>query len=206
MPGFEPDFSHLISVSEPDSHTAFHFKIITFVTLVNRQFQHLSVDTATARCNVSKPQTQNKGNCTMKTVNNYTVSDVKDWLEGFKVQMQAKGLTNITTLDFWVQDGDDNLVYLSYRSAGMPGSEQFRAEGIDALALAESWLENLPTVEQQKRNAFLKKLAECVEIGRQNGIEVELINPLQKMMETLSEGCVTFQPAPLGSPPEHMPF
>lgn len=62
----------------------------------------------------------------------------------------------------------------------------------DAFALVES----LPSAEEAKRQQFMNSLASVIDLGRENGIEVDFINPLTETMKRLSENALTYQPKP----------
>lgn len=62
----------------------------------------------------------------------------------------------------------------------------------DAFAL----IEGLPSPEETKRQQFMASLAKVIDLGRENGIEVDFLNPLTETMKRLSENALTYQPVP----------
>lgn len=57
-------------------------------------------------------------------------------------------------------------------------------------------IDGLPSAEEAKRQQFMSSLAKVIDLGRENGIEVDFINPLTETMKRLSENALTYQPRP----------
>lgn len=53
----------------------------------------------------------------------------------------------------------------------------------------------LPSPEEAKRQQFMASLAKVIDLGRENGIEVDFVNPLVETMKRLSENALTYQPS-----------
>ena len=68
--------------------------------------------------------------------------------------------------------------------------------GDDALDQADAFLAELPSPEQAKFNEFMTALGGVIDLGRENGIETEFLNPLSATMKRLSENALTFQEKP----------
>lgn len=63
-----------------------------------------------------------------------------------------------------------------------------------AITDAFAFVANLPTAEEAKRQQFMTSLAKVIDLGRENGIEVDFLNPLAETMKRLSENAITYQP------------
>lgn len=63
----------------------------------------------------------------------------------------------------------------------------------DILDRGDALIAELPSAEENRRNAFLSALGKVIDLGRENGIEVEFINPLVKTMKRLAEAALTDQ-------------
>lgn len=50
-----------------------------------------------------------------------------------------------------------------------------------------------PTIEDQRKETFLKAVANAIDLGREANIDVEFLNPLTAMMKELSENVITDQ-------------
>jgi len=61
----------------------------------------------------------------------------------------------------------------------------------DAAALIDA----LPSAEETKLKQFMGALANVIELGKSNGIEVEFLNPLAATMKKLSDNILTDQRA-----------
>lgn len=61
-------------------------------------------------------------------------------------------------------------------------------------AKALEWLDKQPTPEQRRFREFAEILAKAVEVGKQNGIDAVLVNPLERAMRDLSKNALMFQP------------
>lgn len=68
------------------------------------------------------------------------------------------------------------------------------ADFSECLVAAHEWLEAQPTVEQRQFREFAEILGKAIKIGKQNGIDAILVNPLEKAMRDLSKNALMFQP------------
>ncbi len=59
--------------------------------------------------------------------------------------------------------------------------------------IANEYVENLPTPEQTRLNEFMALLGKTIDLGKDNGVDVEFLNPLTATMKRLSENALTFQ-------------
>ena len=66
------------------------------------------------------------------------------------------------------------------------------AEAFDA---AVAFVANQPTAEQARLHEFMRALGKVIDLGKQNDIAVEFLNPLVASMKTLSENIITDQRA-----------
>ena len=89
----------------------------------------------------------------------------------------------------WKKPGREHYSYASDQC------EYFEGDDFSAvLSKAHEWLDRQPTVEQRKFREFADILAQAVEVGKQNGIDTVLVNPLEKAMRDLSRNALMFQP------------
>ena len=107
-------------------------------------------------------------------------------------------------------------VYLHWDEDGVTHgrTEIGRGETIgEAFEMADAILEAIPPKEDRDRAEFTRLLAQVIDKGNDIGIEVDMLNPLQAMMQKLSENAITYQvrpatpPAPYGfDQNDPMPF
>jgi len=87
-------------------------------------------------------------------------------------------------------------VRIEHKSAqGVAGQSEFlRGDTIEeAIKKADEYVAELPSVEEARMRDFTHALGRLIDQGREIGVEVDYINPLTKMMEKLSENCLTDQ-------------
>ena len=79
-------------------------------------------------------------------------------------------------------------------AAGNRKYEFLYAETADeVLANTAAYIEALPGREETQMRQFMEAVSAAVEIGRQNGIDADLLNPLQATMQALSANIITDQ-------------
>jgi hypothetical protein len=57
-----------------------------------------------------------------------------------------------------------------------------------------SFVRELPSAEQAKLHHFMRKLGNLIDAGKDEGIEVDYLNPLLDTMKRLSENVITYRP------------
>jgi hypothetical protein len=90
------------------------------------------------------------------------------------------------------------LIYEPYKKSpyGSDKYEWFRGGTVgETLAKASASIEALPDAEETKFKEFMSALGGVIDLGKENGIEVEHLNPLMATMKRLSENAITFQVA-----------
>lgn len=65
----------------------------------------------------------------------------------------------------------------------------------DAFTMASAYVDELPTADEVRMRQFMGALANVIDLGKTNGVEVEFLNPLQATMKKLSENILTDQRA-----------
>ena len=125
---------------------------------------------------------------------------IKEKLADLVKAMLAKGFRQ-PRAQYWVKADEQNQIYIAWVSAterrdyGTPNMEIFVADDFgEALLKASAWIDKQPTVEQRQFREFAEILGKAIEIGKQNGIDAVLVNPLEKAMRDLSKNALMFQP------------
>lgn len=91
-------------------------------------------------------------------------------------------------------------VYLHWDEDGVTHgrTEIGRGETVEeAFENADAILEAIPPKADRDRAEFTRLLAQVIDKGNDIGIEVDMLNPLQAMMQKLSENAITYQVKPL---------
>lgn len=57
-------------------------------------------------------------------------------------------------------------------------------------AQIDEWIRTLPSLEDRRRAEYAEALAKAIDIGKRNGIEDVLVNPLREAMERLSKNAL----------------
>lgn len=108
--------------------------------------------------------------------------------------MLAKGLPQ-PQAEFEVRANMPPRVALSWHEGEHSYSRHYElVDGNDAAEIvndAAALISDLPSAEENRRNAFLASLGKVIDLGRANGIEVDFINPLVATMKRLSENAIT---------------
>lgn len=60
---------------------------------------------------------------------------------------------------------------------------------------AIAFIQDLPSAEQAKLNHFMGKLGNLIDAGKDDGIDLDYLNPLLDTMKRLSENVITYRPA-----------
>lgn len=63
----------------------------------------------------------------------------------------------------------------------------------DVMAAANLWVEDLPSIEETRRQEFTRALATAIELGKASGIDATLVNPLEAAMKKLSKNALTHE-------------
>lgn len=115
--------------------------------------------------------------------------------------MVAKGMRQ-PEAQLWLRANDEPQVYLKWKSGidtgrtfGNDKYEFIKGELSDALDKAADFVAKQPDAEQVKLQDFMSALGSVIDIGRQNGIEADYLNPLVASMKKLSENVITDQRA-----------
>lgn len=110
--------------------------------------------------------------------------------------MMAKGLRNPDP-KFYLRANAEPHVYLSWDNVQDRFNnryEFFTGSGIAAiLDKADAFVAALPSPDETRLNEFMAALGSAIDLGRQNNIEVEFVNPLIATMKRLSENVLTDQ-------------
>jgi len=131
-----------------------------------------------------------------------TLEEIQKKVDELCSAMLAKGLTNPRAELSIESGGLDFRVLLNWTlrphenvfSTGNSRYEFLHAKtGDEALEKAAAYIEALPGREETQMRQFLEAVSAAVEIGRQNGIDANLLNPLQATMQALSANIITDQ-------------
>ena len=76
------------------------------------------------------------------------------------------------------------------------GWHSIRGDDIpEIFANAREFIADLPDPEEARKQEFITQLAALIDLGRENGIDLAFVNPLQETMKRLAENALTHEPA-----------
>ena len=125
-----------------------------------------------------------------------TQDEMQAAVDALAVDMAAKGLRmpeaninirsgNVTDLIMWWAGPNKNYSdqHTTIRADTLP----------DQITAAHAWIADLPTPEERATREFQAALGALIDMGRENGIAVDFLNPLTEMAKRLSENAITDQ-------------
>lgn len=125
-----------------------------------------------------------------------TIEDVQKRIDAMPAAMSAKGLRK-PTAQFTVSGNESLQGYLSWNDkAKLYGNAYEFIRGKTASEVInkmDAFIAALPSPEETRMKEFMTALSDTIELGRQNGIEVDFVNPLVDTMRRLSENIITDQ-------------
>jgi hypothetical protein len=126
-----------------------------------------------------------------------TIAEVQKRVDAMPAAMSAKGLRE-PHAQISVRANEQLQGYLKWKDKkslyGGDGYEFIAGKTpSDVLAKMDAFIAKLPNPEETRMKEFMAALSDVIELGRQNGIEVDFVNPLVETMRRLSENVVTFQ-------------
>ncbi|SFB52038.1 hypothetical protein SAMN03159496_04592 [Rhizobium sp. NFR07] len=125
-----------------------------------------------------------------------TINDVQKRVDAMPAAMSAKGLRN-PVAKFNIVANEELQAYLSWDDKKTSyGSKYEWIKGktpADVLRKMEAFIAKLPSPEETRMKEFMGALSDVIELGRQNGIEVDFVSPLVETMKRLSSNIITDQ-------------
>jgi hypothetical protein len=127
----------------------------------------------------------------------YTV--IQEHVNRLSDMMLAKGLRQ-PRAEFELRSHSAPRVILAWENRnkrpGDFGNYQFFDKGAvgEMLAAAELFIAKQPSADETKFREFIGALGCVIDLGNENGIEVEFLNPLVATMKILSKNALAYQP------------
>ena len=98
----------------------------------------------------------------------------------------------------WFQSDRSPRVFLQRSLPDYRADMQFIETGetlADTIANAREFISELPDPEEARKQEFITQLAALIDLGRENGIDLAFVNPLQETMKRLAENALTHETA-----------
>lgn len=122
------------------------------------------------------------------------VEEIQKKCVALQEMLSSKGLysTHVWCGINWLSSCNVSFM-LNWRTDNKDGKSYDKIiKGVDldgVYSAAVSFINDMPSAEQAKKNAFMAKMAELIEMGKDIGVE-GFVNPLTEMMKTLSENAL----------------
>ncbi|KEA07516.1 hypothetical protein [Rhizobium rhizogenes] len=125
-----------------------------------------------------------------------TIDDVQQRINAMPAAMSAKGLRN-PVARFSIVANEELQAYLSWDDKKTSYGSKYEwvksKTPAGVLNKMDAFIAKLPSPEETRMKEFMGALSDVIELGRQNGIEVDHVNPLVETMRRLSENIITDQ-------------
>lgn len=132
-------------------------------------------------------------------------SDIQKRINALSTAMLAKGLKRPSAQFDAQSDVTEFRVYLRWDDPAKIASGYSYNDNLyhfiknedaeKAFEEADAFVAALPSAEEAKLKQFMGALGAVIDLGKDNGVEVEFLNPLQKTMKKLSDNILTDQRA-----------
>lgn len=127
-----------------------------------------------------------------------TIADAQKRIDPLPASMSAKGLRE-PAAEITIAANGEMRGYMTWKDKKRPYGSAYEfvrgKSAPDILAKMEAFIAKLPAPEETRMKEFMTALSEAIELGRENGIAVEFINPLTEAMQRLSSNILTDQRA-----------
>jgi hypothetical protein len=128
---------------------------------------------------------------------------IKTRLNALTKAMLGKGLKQPSAQFDIENDTPEVRIYLKWADPTKVASRSIYSDGLfkfiknedpeSAFDEADAFIAELPSAEEAKLRQFMGALGAVIDLGKDNGVEVEFLNPLQKTMKKLSDNILTDQ-------------
>ncbi len=133
-----------------------------------------------------------------KTTSSLTLAEIHKRVDAISSAMTAKALRQ-PHAEFQVKSNSQSSGILRWmvldRYGDQNAYEFFRGEAVEVLDKMDARIAAMPDAEKAKLQAFMGALGNVIDLGREQNIEVDFLNPLVATMKRLSENALTDQRA-----------
>lgn len=128
-----------------------------------------------------------------------TIEDIYAAINPLPAQLSVKGKVN-PEVDLTIEANSRMHITLKWKKYGAI-SEWERDYHVlagnsfaECMKKAEALVAELPSAEQARLEQFMNKLGKLIDIGKDEGVSVDFLNPLLDTMKRLSENVITYKP------------
>jgi hypothetical protein len=130
-----------------------------------------------------------------------TIDDIYAAINPLPARLSAKGKVK-PSVDFHLEANARMHITVKWKKYGA-ASEWEQDYNVlagndfdECLKKAEALIHGLPSAEQARLEQFMNKLGKLIDIGKDEGVAVDFLNPLLDTMKRLSENVITYKPSP----------
>lgn len=131
-----------------------------------------------------------------------TTSDIYAAINPLPARLSAKGKVN-PSVEFQIEANARMRIIIRWKKYGAVSDWEsdynvLSGESFDeCMQKADELINALPSAEQARLEQFMNKLGKLIDIGKDEGISVDFLNPLLDTMKRLSENVITYKPEPI---------
>lgn len=128
-----------------------------------------------------------------------TIDEIYAAINPMPAMLSAKGKVN-PEVDVRIEANAGIHITLKWKKYGAVSEwdREYKAFGgkdfAECLRGAQACIAALPSAEQDRLQQFMNKLGNLIDIGKDEGIAVDFLNPLLETMKRLSENVITYKP------------
>jgi hypothetical protein len=128
-----------------------------------------------------------------------TINDIYAAINPLPARLSAKGKVN-PLAEFQIEANARMRIIIRWKKYGAVSDWEndyhaLTGESFDeCLQKADALINGLPSADQDRLQQFMKKLGNLIDVGKDEGISVDFLNPLLDTMKRLSENVITYQP------------
>lgn len=124
-----------------------------------------------------------------------TVKEINDRLSALVVAMMAKGVVN-PYAEYDVKSDQPDCIFVRSSSEIFDGDGYkffYAPSTAEILDKADDYIAALPDPETAKLTAHMRRVADCIDRGREDGIDDAYIAPLVVVKQAMTENLLTAQ-------------
>lgn len=130
-----------------------------------------------------------------------TIDDIYAAINPLPAMLSEKGKVRPEVI-VMIYANDKLCIYMNWKKPYAANDWEMESEVLngdtfeDAEAKAIAFINDLPSAKDAKLHHFMGKLGHLIDAGKDEGIDLDYLNPLLDTMKKLSENVITYKPEP----------
>ena len=129
------------------------------------------------------------------SIYNENVNQIQEYIENIERALKAKGLFNVSvTCTLSAFSKGFIILYYNATNTSYANSNHkifYFSDHVNLIEDCYEFISNLPSLEDMKRDTFIKALSNALELGRDAGIDTKVLNPLELTIKKLPNNILT---------------